>query len=223
MVRMPSHVPVYSMPPPRGRLVRADATRCCRWLIYVALIPLFIILCALHALKNTYPLNFVLLFVFTGIGKPGARWVWRSSGFLPPCVPTHHADRCRLSVCAHRGSPHEHAGTRRVDRRAGPFLALHSAPPPPPCLATESAILGIICVMYYMAGFGDQIILAAAITIAIFLVLTLYTMQSKVESSPARPFVCAKKALRPAFGHPEQVRDQDRSRCRCRCTTGIGT
>jgi FtsH-binding integral membrane protein len=47
----------------------------------------------------------------------------------------------------------------------------------------ESITLGMVCVFYYAAGFGDQILLAAAITLGILLVLTLYTMQSKIDWS----------------------------------------
>merc|ERR1711988_1845532 len=45
----------------------------------------------------------------------------------------------------------------------------------------ESIVLSIICVMYYRAGYGDQILLAAGITAGIFMVLTLFTMQSKID------------------------------------------
>ena len=84
------------------------------WVILVSLIPLLFVLCCLTSLKNTYPLNYFALALFTLL---------------------------------------------------------------------ESATLGFICVLYYERGFGDQIVLAAAITLSIFLVLTLYTMQSKVDWS----------------------------------------
>jgi FtsH-binding integral membrane protein len=45
----------------------------------------------------------------------------------------------------------------------------------------ESVVLGIICVMYYGAGYGDQVLIAAAITAGIFIALTLFTMQSKID------------------------------------------
>ena len=47
--------------------------------------------------------------------------------------------------------------------------------------AAEGALLGVLCVMYYAAGYGDQILLAFGITMGIFAVLTLFTMQSRVD------------------------------------------
>lgn len=44
-----------------------------------------------------------------------------------------------------------------------------------------SVSLGFTCVYYYGAGYGDQIVLAAAITLALFLALTLFTMQSRFD------------------------------------------
>ena len=74
--------------------------------------------CALHAQKNNYPANYVLLFAFT---------------------------------------------------------------------IFESVTLGFLCIFYYSMGFGDQIILAFALTLIIFLVLTLFTMQSKIDFSVMGP------------------------------------
>ena len=37
------------------------------WIIIVAFVPLIMCICCLHSLKNRYPINFVLLFVFTVI------------------------------------------------------------------------------------------------------------------------------------------------------------
>ena len=82
--------------------------------ILVSLIPVLMILCCLHGMKNRYPHNYVLLFLFT---------------------------------------------------------------------IFESVSLAFLCVFYYAAGFGDQIILAAALTLVIFLVLTLFTMQSRIDWS----------------------------------------
>jgi len=82
------------------------------WLIWVLFIPLLVVLCCLHAMKNTYPCNYFLLAVFTII---------------------------------------------------------------------ESWTLAYVCVCYYSAGFGDQILLSLAITTAIFLALTMFTMQSKID------------------------------------------
>ena len=82
------------------------------WLIWVLFVPLLFLLCCLHSMKNVYPCNYILLFLFTLI---------------------------------------------------------------------ESYTLAYICVVYYSAGFGDQIVLSLAITTAIFLALTLFTMQSKVD------------------------------------------
>jgi FtsH-binding integral membrane protein len=47
------------------------------------------------------------------------------------------------------------------------------------------------CVLYYAAGLGQQIVLAAAITTATFLLLTLYTMCSKTDFSFMGPFLFA--------------------------------
>jgi len=82
------------------------------WIMLVSLVPIIAIICVLQKYKNSYPINYVLLFAFTVL---------------------------------------------------------------------ESLTLGLLCVFYYAAGYGDQILLAAAITLAIFLVLTLFTMQSKID------------------------------------------
>merc|ERR1719321_62232 len=47
----------------------------------------------------------------------------------------------------------------------------------------ESVVLGFVVTFYYAGGFGEQILLAAFITLMIFLVLTVFTMQSKVDWS----------------------------------------
>mmetsp|Transcript_18641 Transcript_18641/g.44663 ORF Transcript_18641/g.44663 Transcript_18641/m.44663 type:complete len:342 (-) Transcript_18641:353-1378(-) len=47
----------------------------------------------------------------------------------------------------------------------------------------QSTTLGIVCVLYYERGYGEQILLAAGITLGIFLVLTAYTLQSKIDWS----------------------------------------
>lgn len=82
------------------------------WIIWVLFVPLLIILCCLHAMKNTYPCNYILLALFTII---------------------------------------------------------------------ESWTLAYVCVAYYSRGFGDQIILSLAVTTGIFLALTVFTMQSKID------------------------------------------
>jgi len=82
--------------------------------ILVSLIPVLMILCCLHGMKNRYPHNYVLLFFFT---------------------------------------------------------------------IFESVSLAFLCVFYYAAGYGDQIILAAALTLIIVLVLTLFTMQTRIDWS----------------------------------------
>jgi len=45
----------------------------------------------------------------------------------------------------------------------------------------ESCVVAILCTLYFAAGFGEQILLAFGITMGIFLVLTLFTLQSKVD------------------------------------------
>ena len=86
------------------------------WIMLASLVPIIAIMCVLQKHKSNYPLNYILLFVFTVL---------------------------------------------------------------------ESITLGLLCVYYYAAGYGDQILLAAAITTAIFLVLTLFTMQSRIDCATA--------------------------------------
>merc|ERR1712196_474501 len=78
------------------------------WVLWVAFIPMLFMLCFLHGVKNTYPVNYIGLFLFT---------------------------------------------------------------------LAEGGFLGVICVTYYAAGFGEQLLLAAGITVGVFVVLTLFTMQ----------------------------------------------
>jgi len=92
------------------------------WVIWVLLVPLLCILCCLHAMKNNYPCNYLLLATFTLI---------------------------------------------------------------------QSWTLAYVCVLYYSAGYGDQILLALAITTGIFLALTVFTMQSKVDFDFLGPFLYA--------------------------------
>jgi len=47
----------------------------------------------------------------------------------------------------------------------------------------ESISLALLCILVYAEGYGEQIVLAASICLGIFLVLTLFTMQSKVDWS----------------------------------------
>jgi len=47
----------------------------------------------------------------------------------------------------------------------------------------ESLTIGFICVYFYAAGYGSEILLAFGITLAIFCVLTLFTMQSSIDWS----------------------------------------
>jgi len=47
--------------------------------------------------------------------------------------------------------------------------------------AAEGALLGVLVVYYYAAGYGQQILIAGGITIGIFAVLTLFTMQTTVD------------------------------------------
>lgn len=55
------------------------------------------------------------------------------------------------------------------------------------CLS--SVDLGFFCVFFYRAGYGSEILLAFAITMAIFCVLTLFTMQSKIDWSFLGPSI----------------------------------
>lgn len=92
------------------------------WVIWAAFVPLLIMVCCMHTVKNTYPLNYAALFLFT---------------------------------------------------------------------AVESAVVAILCVMYYGAGYGEQILIAFGVTVGIFLVLTLFTLQSKVDWGFLGPGLCA--------------------------------
>jgi hypothetical protein len=82
------------------------------WVIWAAFVPLLLIICCLHSVKNSYPFNYGALMLFTLI---------------------------------------------------------------------ESVVVAIICTIYFSAGFGTQILIAASVTMGIFLVLTLFTLQSKVD------------------------------------------
>ena len=70
----------------------------------------------------------------------------------------------------------------------------------------ESCVVAILCTLYFAAGFGEQILLAFGITMGIFLVLTLFTLQSKVDWGFLGPglvaalFMCA--AARVASNKP---------------------
>lgn len=55
----------------------------------------------------------------------------------------------------------------------------------------ESITVGFICVMYYAAGYGEQILIAAALTCFIFLALTVFTMQSRIDFDFCGPFLFA--------------------------------
>lgn len=90
------------------------------WIIYLLIIPVIAVICALVSMKNKYPHNYILLSVFTVL---------------------------------------------------------------------ESITVGFICVLYFAAGFGEQILLSFAITLMIFLVLTAFTMQSKIDWSFLAPFL----------------------------------
>lgn len=88
------------------------------FIVLISFIPLIMCICALQKHKNKYPINFVLLFVFTVL---------------------------------------------------------------------ESISLGFLCVFFYASGYGSEILLSFGITMAIFCVLTLFTMQSKVDWSFLAP------------------------------------
>jgi len=92
------------------------------WVIWAAFVPLMVMICFLHTVKNRYPLNYFALLLFTAI---------------------------------------------------------------------ESVVVAILCVMYFAAGFGTQILLAFGTTMGIFLALTLFTMQSKVDWGFLGPGLCA--------------------------------
>ena len=53
----------------------------------------------------------------------------------------------------------------------------------------ESITLGMMCVIFYAGGYGSEILLAFGITLAIFCVLTLFTMQSKIDWSFLGPAI----------------------------------
>lgn len=55
----------------------------------------------------------------------------------------------------------------------------------------ESCVLGIICSLYFGACYGDQVIMAAALTLGIFLALTAFTLQSRYDWSWLGPGLCA--------------------------------
>jgi len=92
------------------------------YVVWLAFIPMMVVLCALMCAKNHYPINYILLFLFTIV---------------------------------------------------------------------EGCVLGIICVMYYGAGYGDQVVLASALTVGIFLALTVFTLQSKWDWSWLGPALFA--------------------------------
>merc|ERR1712100_820635 len=90
------------------------------WITWVLFVPMIAFICLLHCVKNTYPVNYIVLFLYTGV--------------------------------------------------MGVFL-------------------GFICTSYFAAGWGDQVLMAAGITVGIFLALTLFTMQSKVDFAFLGPFL----------------------------------
>ena len=92
------------------------------WITWVLFVPMIAFICLLHCVKNTYPVNYIVLFLYTGV--------------------------------------------------MGVFL-------------------GFICTSYFAAGWGDQVLMAAGITVGIFLALTLFTMQSKVDFAFLGPFLFA--------------------------------
>ena len=92
------------------------------WVTWVLFVPMIAFICLLHCVKNTYPVNYIVLFLYTGV--------------------------------------------------MGVFL-------------------GFICTSYFAAGWGDQVLMAAGITVGIFLALTLFTMQSKVDFAFLGPFLFA--------------------------------
>ena len=53
-----------------------------------------------------------------------------------------------------------------------------------------SFTIGVLCLAYYGAGFGQEIMLAFVITCATFLCLTLFTVFSKIDFSFLGPFLC---------------------------------
>tara|TARA_B110001452_G_scaffold263097_1_gene264058 strand:- start:42 stop:1130 length:1089 start_codon:yes stop_codon:yes gene_type:complete len=55
----------------------------------------------------------------------------------------------------------------------------------------ESIVVGFICVLYYAEGYGEQILIAAALTCFIFLALTIFTMQSTIDFDFCGPFLFA--------------------------------
>eukprot|EP00908_Phaeocystis_cordata_P019199 Transcript_30697.p1 GENE.Transcript_30697~~Transcript_30697.p1 ORF type:complete len:442 (-),score=170.45 Transcript_30697:72-1247(-) len=55
----------------------------------------------------------------------------------------------------------------------------------------ESLMLGLFCVLYYSAGYGMQILIAAILTCLIFVALTLFTFFSKLEFECMGPFLFA--------------------------------
>ena len=95
----------------------------CLQVLLVLLIPVFICICVLQCVKNSYPWNYIMLSIFT---------------------------------------------------------------------VAESVFLGIICSVYFGACYGDQVIVAAALTLGIFLALTAFTLQSRFDWSMIGPglFVC---------------------------------
>jgi len=105
---------------PMARTPFYDGVSSHYWVTLVALIPLIALICVLQCVKNTYPINYVVLFLFT---------------------------------------------------------------------AVEGCVLGIICISYFAAGYGDQVILAAALTFGIFIALTLYTLQSRIDWSFLGPIL----------------------------------
>ena len=56
--------------------------------------------------------------------------------------------------------------------------------------ALISFTIGIFCVAYYGAGFGQELVLAFVITCATFLALTVFTVFSKIDFSFLGPLLC---------------------------------
>jgi len=50
--------------------------------------------------------------------------------------------------------------------------------------------IGMICVVYYGAGFGQELVLAFVITCSTFIALTLFTIFSKIDFEFLGPFLC---------------------------------
>ena len=62
------------------------------------------------------------------------------------------------------------------------------------CLAVFTACIslevGIICVLYYDAGFGSDLLLAFVLTAATFLLLTVFTIVSRIDFTFLGPLLC---------------------------------